>query len=173
MYDNHTSHMLYYSVLVSILVLGPLLCLMIVLYERYGGDRQKRTIINRLSSLIFTNIALQSCICSILRIMRDNFGVLPSHITNNIGLISQTLRMSSLLFFTELTIFRFLYIVVWKRMKAIQDDFWDLVLTSSTFLMAMYFSLSLHLCGDQTYDMGQLIDITEYKEKRYIMIYHL
>ena len=173
MYENNPSYTLYYIVLVVILVVGPLICFPIVLYERYGGDRQKRTIINRLSSLIFTNIALQSCIWSILRIIRDIFGLLPSHITNIIALFSHTIRISTLLFITELTIFRFLYIVVWRRMKTIEDNFWDFVLTISTLLVSVYFTLSIRLCGSHTYDMGYIVDIAQYEENRYVIIYYL
>ena len=173
MYDDHVSYIIYYCVLILILVVGPLLCFPIVLYERYGGDRQKRTIINRLCSLIFTNIAFQSCNWSMLRIMRDIFGLLPTHITNIVALISNTVELSSLLFVTELTMFRFLYIVVWRRMKTIEDDFWNFVLTMSTFLVALFFSLSVHICGGQTYGMGHIVDVTEHKETRYIITFDL
>ena len=173
MYDNQLSYILYYGVLILILVVGPLLCFTIVNYERFGADRQKRTIINRLCSLIFTNIALQSCIWSMLRIMRDMFGLLPPHITKTVALISNTVEMSTLFFVTELTIFRFLYIVVWRRMKTIEDDFWNFVLTISTFVVAVNFVIALHLCGDHTYDMGSIVDITQYEEARYIIIFNL
>ena len=171
MYDSHLSYLIYCSAIVLILVVGPLLCLTIVLYERYGGDRQKRTIINRLCSLIFTNIALQSCIWSILRIMRDMFGLLPAHITKPVALISGIVKLSTLFFVTELTLFRFLYIVVWRRMKTIEDNFWDFVLTISTYLVALYFVLTLNLFGGL--DMAKIVDVTEFEETRYNIIFYL
>ena len=172
MYGDDISYAIYYSALVLILVVGPVLCLTIVLYEHYGGDRQKRTIINRLASLIFTNIALQSCIWSILRIMRDMFGLLPTNMTTVAAMFAVTVQISSLFFVTELTIFRFLYIVVWRRMKTIEDDFWNFVLTVSTALVSVYYVLAFYICGDKNYDMGYITDITEYEEQRYIITFN-
>ena len=173
MYGDHHSYIIYYSAIVLILVAGPSLCLTIVLYERFGGDRQKRTIINRLCSLIFTNIAIQSCIWSILRIMRDMFGLLPAHIINVVGLFSMIVENSTLFFVTELTLFRFLYIVVWRRMKTIEDDFWNVVLTASTYLIAIWMALAFHLCVGPRYDLNQIVDVTQYEDKRYVIIFHL
>ena len=154
LYGNTFSYVIYCIVLGLILFVGPLLCLSIVLYERFGGDRQKRTIMNRLTSIIFTNIAFQSVIWSILRIVRDVFGLLPPHIFRIVTFVPQICVMSTLLFVTELTVFRFLYVVVWRRMKTIEDDFFEVVLTLSTLLIAAFFILSKYTFGDESYDIG-------------------
>ena len=82
MYGANCPHTMYYVVLVLIFILGPVLCIPIVLYEMYGGDRQKRTIINQLFSRVFLNIAIQSCIWSIIRLLRDVFGLLSDKVDN-------------------------------------------------------------------------------------------
>ena len=168
LYSDVFAHVMYYVVLVTVLIFGPLLCIPIVLYETFGGDRQKRTIINRLSSFIFSGIALQSCIWSILRILRDIFGLFYDHQITPVIIVSQAIALSNLYLLTEITILRFLYIVVWKRMKMINDEFWNVILTVSTNLMVTYFAASAHLCGDNSNNMDQIIDITHYKEQRYI-----
>ena len=44
---NFASSLFYYVLLLIILIFGPFLCVTIVVYENFGSDRQKRTIINR------------------------------------------------------------------------------------------------------------------------------
>jgi len=103
--------------------------------------------------------------------MRDMFGLLPAHITKPVALISGIVKLSTLFFVTELTLFRFLYIVVWRRMKTIEDNFWDFVLTISTYLVALYFVLTLNLFGGL--DMAKIVDVTEFEETRYNIIFYL
>ena len=165
LYGGSFSCVIYYAVIALILVIGPLLCTAIVLYEHFGADRHKRTLLNRLSSLIFINFALQSIIWSILRILRDTLGVLPSHLTTPILAISHNLSMSSLLFVTELTTIRYLYIVVWKRMKEINDEFWGFVLMVSTHTISTFFVLSTSLVGSHGYEMATIIDVTTESEQ--------
>ena len=138
MYGNSTLYVTYYFGLAIVVILGPLLSLTIVFYERFGADRQKRTIINRLLSLIFINIAIQSCIWSVFRLVRGTVGLLEDDSILLIILFSQVLTTSSLFFSTEVTVLRFLYIVVWRRMKTINDDFWNVVLMISTYAFRVF-----------------------------------
>ena len=176
LYGDTLSCIIYYAVIVLVLVVGPLLCTGIVLYERFGADSHKRTILNRLSSFFFINFAIQSIIWSILRILRDTIGLLPSHLVTPILAFSHNLSLSSLLFITEVTVLRFMFIVVWKRMKAINDEFWGAMCFVSTHMISMFFVFSVSLVGDHGYDMSTFIDVTvrntdeTKKETRYIII---
>ena len=171
LYGDTLSCTLYYVVLVSILLVGPLLCLTIVFYEHFGLDRQKRTILNRLSSHIFSNIAINSFIWSLLRILRDNIGLLKHQVITPVALFSAGIWLSSTLFITELTVFRFLYIVVWKRLKAINDDFWNCILVLSNVLIAIYICVGIHLTGSHGYDTGYIIEVIHTTEdNRYVTI---
>ena len=131
----------YYLILGVIIVFGPLLGITMVLFERFGADSQKRTIINRLCSFVFINVSIMSFTWCTLRILRDNFGLLTSKLFEYISIILMWLDISTLLFITEITVFRFLYIVVWRRMKVINDEFWTTVLSKSTYLVVFYLSM--------------------------------
>ena len=167
LYGDPFSRIVYYFWIALVLLLGPLACTTIVLYERFGADSQKRTIINRLSSLFFTNIAIQSIIWSILRILRDSVGLLPTHLITPVILVSVSIKLSSLLFITEFTVLRFMYIVVWKRMRTINDDFWSMVLAISTYLVAIYLAILVCLGRNNRFDMGNIVDLTPYEETRF------
>ena len=91
MYGNSTLYVTYYFGLALVIILGPLLSLPIVFYERFGADRQKRTIINRLLSLIFINITMQSCIWSVFRLVRGTVGLLEDDSILLITMFSQVL----------------------------------------------------------------------------------
>ena len=167
MYGNITLCVTYYFGLALVLILGPLLSLTIVFYERFGADRQKRTIINRLLSIIFIHIAMQSCIWSVFRLVRGTVGLLEDDSIVLIIMLSQVLMMSSLFFSTEVTILRFLYIVVWRRMKTINDDFWNVVLMISTYAISVFYSISTCLLGGPSYNTEKITDITFHKDSRY------
>ena len=152
----------YFVVRVVILTVGPFLSSTIVYYEHYGADSQKRTILNRLCSVIYINIALHSVIYSILRILRDIFGLLPSGLVTPVILFLQELRFSGVLFATELACFRFLYIVIWKRMKVINDEFWMRVLSMSTHLICTYMCLIIYLLRGGVYEVTGIINIGTY-----------
>ena len=168
LYGDYSQRIPYYIVLILILLVGPLLCITIVFYEYFSSDRQKRTILNRLSSHIFLNIAINSFIWSILRILRDILGLLNTSFITPVVLFSGGIWISSTLFITELTVSLFLYIVIWKRLRAIDDDFWNCVVLLSNILIAIYFCTGIHLCGSHGYDTGYIIDVIHIEEKRYI-----
>ena len=155
--------------LILILLVGPFLSITIVFYEYFGSDRQKRTILNRLSSHIFLNIAINSFIWSIIRILRDILGLLNYSFITPVALFSAGIWISSSFFLTELTVTRFLYIVIWKRLKAINDDFWNCVLLLSNILVAIYFCIGIHLFGYHGYDTAYIIDVIHIEEQRYVI----
>ena len=64
------------------------------------------------------------------------------------------------MFAAELAMFRFLFIVVWKRMKAIHDDFWMAVLAMSTYLISFYSVLADYLVGYDLEDTPSIIIFT-------------
>ena len=164
LYGDVVPRISYYVVLALILFMGTLISIAIVLYEHFGADSQKRTIINRLCSLIFSNIAINSCIWTILRILRDILGLLPTPITTWAFFVYKTISVSTILFATELTIFRFLYIVIWKRMKTINDEFWIRVLAMSTYFIASYVCLGTFLLG-HPFTLGDIIDVAHFEWK--------
>ena len=163
---NFASSLFYYILLLIILIFGPFLCVTIVVYENFGSDRQKRTIINRLSSHVFSNIAINSFIWSILRIIRDNVGLLSHSLAASINSISAVVWISSTFFITELVIFRFLYIVVWRRMKEINDEFWHYILLLSNILISITFAVGNYLCGHTGYDKVMIVDVFQRDHKR-------
>ena len=163
---NFASSLFYYILLLIILIFGPFLCVTIVVYENFGSDRQKRTIINRLSSHVFSNIAINSFIWSILRIIRDNVGLLSHSLTASINSLSAVVWISSTFFITELVIFRFLYIVVWRRMKEINDEFWHYILLLSNILISITFAVGNYLCGHTGYDKVMIVDVFQKDHKR-------
>ena len=163
---NFACSLFYYILLLIILTFGPFLCVTIVVYENFGSDRQKRTIINRLSSHVFSNIAINSFIWSILRIIRDNVGLLSHSLAASINSFSAVVWISSTFFITELVIFRFLYIVVWRRMKEINDEFWHYILLLSNILISITFAVGNYLCGNTGYDKVVIVDVFQKDHKR-------
>ena len=61
---------LYSNIVISSLV-GPILMIGIVIFEMFGGDSQKRTIVNRLLSALLINTAIWSFLSGIIKTSRD------------------------------------------------------------------------------------------------------
>ena len=163
LYGDIVSKICYYIVLASLLTVGPLLSSTVVFYEHFGADSQKRTILNRIFSAIFINISLGSFIFSILRILRDIYGLLPAYLVTWAIYCVKEIRFSGVLFVTELTCFRFLYIVVWKRMKTINDEFWMRFVAISTYLIALHLVLPAYLSVEGIFEVGEIIQVMHYE----------
>ena len=161
-YGDLPSRASYYAIVFLVVTVGTFLSLTIVIYEQFGADPMKRTIINRLYSLVFSNLAVNFWIWGTLRVLRDIFGLLPSQKLTWVFCIAQSIGLSSFLFTTELTIFRYLYIVMWKGVRQINDDFWAKFLALSTYSISLYSCIVAHFCGrGSPWDQGQIIDIKD------------
>ena len=105
-------------------VVGPIMCIGIVLFEMYGGDPMKRNVMNRLVSLILCNIVVLAWLTGIAKVWRDCYGLIDYRWMVWILALKQALVASAMIFYNEATILRFFYVVVWKRIRALDDEFW-------------------------------------------------
>ena len=149
---------LYINILLSSLI-GPTLMFGIVIFEMFGGDSQKRTIMNRLLSGIFINGAILSMILGICRISRDVVGPFDYNTAMFFRISASFFKLNAYSFYNTLTICRFLFIVVWKRMKGIQDKFWAYFLYLWAFVFSFWYITQLILSGFHPND-GLLINLT-------------
>ena len=136
-YGTTERKILLYISLFLVYVVGPLLALGIVLYENFGSDRQKRTIVNRLLSFGVGNIAVYCVLSGTFRVIRDVCGLLDYRMMVWINSFTLIFKLSGVFFYTEMTICRFLFIVVWKRIKVMDDDFFMRVLGLSTYTITI------------------------------------
>ena len=74
-YGDFPSRVSYYIVIFLIVTVGSFLSLTIVIYENFGADPMKRTIINRLDSFIFSNLVITFWIWGVFRILRDLYDI--------------------------------------------------------------------------------------------------
>ena len=150
---------LYINILLSS-VLGPTLMFGIVIFEMFGGDSQKRTIMNRLLSAIFINGAILSMILGICRISRDVVGPFDYNTAMFFRISAFFFKHAAYFFYNSLTICRFLFIVVWKRMKGIQDKFWAYFLFLFAYVFSFWYITQLILSGFHPND-DLLINLTQ------------
>ena len=126
-------------------LIGPILLSGIIAYEKYGGDPQKRNIINRLQSLGVASIIMGSIIHGTVFILRELFGLIDFDVMIWIECLFCMFCCNALLFFAEMSVFHLLYIVVWKRVKVINDEFWACFLSTSTSLISFWVVLVDHI----------------------------
>ena len=126
-------------------LIGPILLSGIIAYEKYGGDPQKRNIINRLQTLGVASIIMGSVIHGIVIILRELFGLIDFDVMIWIECLFCMFCCNALLFFAEMSVFHLLYIVVWKRVKVINDEFWACFLSTSTSLISFWVVLVDHI----------------------------
>ena len=150
---------LYVNILLSSLI-GPTLMFGIVIFEMFGGDSQKRTILNRLLSAILFNSAILSIIFGISRIARDVVGPFDYNTALFIRISASFFKLATYFFYNTLTICRFLFIVVWKRMKGIQDKFWAYFLCILAYVLSFWYITELLLSGFHPND-DLLINLTQ------------
>jgi hypothetical protein len=101
-------------------------------------------------------------ISGILRVTRDILGLLDfPYVVIVILLLQRTFKFALFIFYTLLTVTRYLFIVVWKRMRGVEDKFWCAYLTTSTYLISL-FIVCVTILGGITPQKPHLIKL--YKE---------
>ena len=125
----------------TVSVIGTLMLVGIVLYENFGGDRQKRNILNQLLSGFMMTFFVPNTMYSICKIWFDLFGFVDEQIMCFLIGFSYFCFTYGFGCLNQLTIIRFYYIVVWKRMKVINDQFWFQFLTASNLVVAFITSV--------------------------------
>ena len=150
---------LYVNILLSSLI-GPILMFGIVIFEIFGGDSQKRTIMNRLLSALLINSAILGIICGIFRVARDVVGPFDYNTALFFRISASFFKLAAYFFYNSLTICRFLFIVVWKRMRGIQDKFWAYFLWLLAYVLSFWYITELILSGFHPND-DLLINLTQ------------
>ena len=125
--------------------IGPCLSIGIVLFENFGGDRQKRNIMNQLLSGFIITCFIPNTISSLCNIWLDLFGLINERFMCFLIAFCYFVVVNGFGFVNELCTFRLMYIVVWKRVKVINDQFWFHVISASNFAIAMCTSIMITL----------------------------
>ena len=134
LYGSLPSKIGYYLMICVVHLMGPIMLLGMVIFETFGGDPQKRNLINRLHSLAITNQIIFSVLAGIARVCREIFGLIDVSIMIWIESVSQMFLFCGVLFADEMVILHFLYVVVWKRVRIMDDQFWAYYLAFLTWL---------------------------------------
>ena len=129
----------------AISFIGPLLSFGIVLYENFGGDRQKRNIMNQLLSGFIITCFVPNTIFSICKIWFDLFGLIDATTMSILVGFCYFVFMNAFGYINELNLLRFMYIVKWKRIKVINDQFWFQILFVSNALIALATTIMISL----------------------------
>ena len=145
LYGSVPCKIIYIFLLVLTHILGPLSLVGIIAYEKRSGDPQKRNIINRLQTFGITNQIIFSTILGLVRVWRELFGLIDLHSMIWIECFSYIAALNFLLFFNEMTVIQVMYIVVWKRVKEINDEFWALFLIITTTCFSCWITTIEHI----------------------------
>ena len=144
LYGSVPCKIVYVLLLVLTHVLGPLALVGIIAYEKRGGDPQKRNIINRLQTIGLTNQIIFSTLIGLVRVWREIFGLIDFDAMIWIECFCYIAGLNFLLLFNEMTIIQFMYIVVWKRVKEINDEFWAFFLSLTTTSVSCWIAIVEH-----------------------------
>ena len=147
LYGNFEGKIILYITIFFIFLIGPILMLGIVTFEMFGGDSQKRTILNRLLSGFLGHAAVFGFMMGVSRIIRDCYGLVDSQLGMYIQFTRMVLRNAAYLYYCNLTIWRFLFIVVWKRMRGVQDDFFSTFITLSIYVFCVWVNVAKIVVG--------------------------
>ena len=126
-------------------VVGTILLVGIIAYEKRGGDPQKRNIINRLQSILFENMIFVKLVVGFQKLSREIFGLIDFSVMIWFECLLSIGVYNTVLFFIEIVVIQFMYIVVWKRMKQINDEFWSFYLNITTSCLSFWLVLFDHL----------------------------
>ena len=132
LYENLPAKIAYLFLVFFACFVGPTLIYGIVLFEGKDGDPQKRNVINRLFSVALINEILFSLLLGSCKVWRMLFGLISSDVMIWIEGFGYIFINNFILFINEITIFRYLHIIVWKRVRGLDDRFWAFFLSAAT-----------------------------------------
>ena len=145
LYGSVPCKIIYIFLLVLTHVIGPLAVVGIIAYEKRSGDPKKRNIINRLQTFGLTNQIIFSTILGLVRVWREIFGLIDFEIMIRIEWLSYIAGLNFLFLFNEMTLIQVMYIVVWKRVKEINDEFWAFFLCTTTTCFSCWITTVEHI----------------------------
>lgn len=103
---------------------GAFILLSFVAYEKNGLASPYRMVSNQLLSLFYLNVIFNAIICRGIDLVGIWIGFLPQRICQaNITIKNGFLPITSFMFLVMISFVRFMFVVVWKRMKILNDDF--------------------------------------------------
>ena len=137
LYGSLPSKIGYYLMICVVHLMGPIMLLGMVIFETFGGDPQKRNLINRLHSLAITNQIIFSVLAGIARVCREIFGLIDISIMIWIESVSQMFLFCVILFADEMVTLHFLYVVVWKRVRIMDDQVWAYFLAFLSWILSL------------------------------------
>ena len=171
LYGDVSGKMVLYSNIVVSSLVGPILMIGIVIFEIYGGDSQKRTIVNRLLSALLINTAIWGFLLGIIKTSRDIIGLLDFNFALLLQLSAKLFLNAAYIFYNVLTIIRYLFIVVWKRMRGFQDKFWSSFFYLSAYILSFWFDI-VYVMGGLHPDQDLLIRITKNSTENVVLDYN-
>ena len=128
----------YYFLLFVTHIFGPILISGIISFERKGGDPQKRNVINRLFSMALTNAVVFCTLIGCCRSWGIMIGLISSNAMFWIECFGYIICNNVIMFMNQMTILRYLHIIVWKRVKDLDDGFLALMLSNATFGVSIW-----------------------------------
>lgn len=143
------------TISIIIQVLGNALCACIIAYEKYGGDPQKRTILNQLFSMLTGNVIVLNLVPLNTLILRVLTSPLPSYVVNILFFIPKvSVGFNSLLILNEMLLLRFLSVFYWKRIPPINDNLLFVTLNMANGLISVLLACLVNMGYNIEHEMS-------------------
>ena len=111
----------------------------IICHERFGGDPQKRSLANRLAANVFFAFTL-STDCQVFCLILHETNAIGDYITIKILQTDRIFLLAALTFMNLHTLVIFFQVIIFKRVKEINDELCDTCLRRSVYLSSSWFS---------------------------------
>ena len=118
-------------------IVGPLLVCGIIIFEKNGGDRQKRNIINRLLSLALVNNVVFTFIDAICIVWKEIFGLIDFSVMLKIEFFGYVTTTNFIILSNQITAIKYLHIIVWKRVRELNDEFLTFFLSCTSICLSI------------------------------------
>ena len=148
-------------------LLALMLCTSIVLYERFGGDPQKRTILNQLMSYLCSLMIFLTLLPLNVFIFRIAYGPIPELVAKLTYFMPKAcVGFAALFTLNEMILLRYTSVFVWKKVPPLNENIFSLIFFVGNLLLAVILTvygnmghnieqgLNLLMCGvyDENHD---------------------
>ena len=139
----------------------------IIWFEKFGSD-QRRTLLNKLVSMVSSRLVHWMVICQTGDIIRYSFGPLPTSVCSFVSIYKASVRFQVQLIFVAMYVTKYIFVLHLKNPSAITEDFWSIFINllihgcSNIFNVAIFVlderkPVNFYTCADL--DMAPVVNL--------------
>ena len=137
-YESLTLRITLCLICLALMTVGSVLWFVLITFERFGGDPQKRSLSNQLTYYLGFTALLTLNVNAFTHFLRASIGCLSLYLVCFSIMVKRAASFMIAMFLLEILLYKLLQLVIYKRIAALNDDLISVfVLLTNLFLVSI------------------------------------